>query len=79
MAYWLNNAIKFKSKNRKAFLCDSDSDLTDLPTTKKKGKEQTGGQNVINDIVEMGSVVYSIASQSRFCLNSKEQWVKIQE
>lgn len=79
MAYWLNSAIKFKSKNRKAFICDSDTDLADLPTTLAKGKEQSGGQNVINDIVEMGSVVYSIGSQSRFCLNSKGQWVKIKE
>lgn len=77
MAYWLNSAIQFKSKNRKAFLCDSDADLADLPTTKKKGKEQVGGQNVINDIIEMGSVVYSIASQKRYCLNSKEQWIEI--
>lgn len=78
MAYWLNTAIKFKSRNRKAFLCDSDADIQDLPTTLAKGKEQ-GGQNVINDIVEMGSVVYSIGSQSRYCLNSKGQWIKIKE
>ena len=76
MAYWINSAVNFKSKNRKAFLCDTDADLTDLPTTKKKGKEQNG-QNVINDIVEMGSVAYSIGSQKRYCLNSKEQWVEI--
>ncbi|MCR4720955.1 MAG: hypothetical protein K5655_04440 [Lachnospiraceae bacterium] len=78
MAYWLNSAIKFKSKNRKAFICDTDVDLVDLPTTVSKGKEQAG-QNVINDIVEMGSLVYSIGSKSRYCLNSKEQWIKIRE
>ena len=78
MAYWLNSSIKFKSKNRKAFLCDSDADLIDLPTTLKEGTI-IGGNNVINQKVEMGSIVYSIASQTRYCLNSKGQWIKIQQ
>ena len=79
MAYWLNSSVKFKSKNRRAFFCDDDTDLQDLPTTLSEGKEQEGGQNVINGIVEMGSVAYSIGSQSRFCLNSQGEWVKIKE
>ena len=78
MAYWLNVAIKFKSKKRKAFLCDTDDDINDLPTTLAKGKEQANGQNVINEIVEMGSVAYSIGSQTRYCLNSRGQWKPIQ-
>lgn len=77
MAYWINNAINFKSKNRKGFLCDSASDLQDLPTTTTYGKEQDG-KNVINQPVEMGSVAYVIDTQKRYCLNSRDVWVEIQ-
>ena len=79
MAYWLDSAINFKSKNRKAFLIDDDSELANLPTTTSYGLEQTGGQNVINKPVEMGSVAYSIGSQNRFCLNSQDQWIKVKK
>ena len=75
--YWYNNNVKFNSKDRKAFLCDTVADIANLPTTSSDGLIQADGNNVVCKKVTMGSVVYVIATGDRYLLNSLDQWVKI--
>ncbi|MCR4720954.1 MAG: hypothetical protein K5655_04435 [Lachnospiraceae bacterium] len=63
--------------NRICFLIDDESDLAYLPTTTSYGNlERAGGDNVIIEPVDAGSMAHSIATSKKYILNSNNEWIE---
>ena len=76
MAYWIDNNAEVKNARQITFFMDSDSDVTNLPTSSTHGVQQ--GENIISCLpCGKGSVAMSIESSNIYMLNSANQWIKI--
>ena len=76
--YIYDNEYFFDSNiNRICFLIDDESDLAYLPTVTSYGDlERAGGNNVIIEPVDAGSLAHSIETSKKYILNSLNQWVE---
>ena len=75
MAYWYDESNKLNGSSQQvSFWCDSDSDISTLPTSSTEGTPQTGNDTLHKKIAK-GSTCISIATSTMFVLNSNDQWV----
>lgn len=62
-------------KARREFICDTASDITDLPTSKKMGKAQAG-DTVSDEMCAVGSTASVTETGDLYELNASNTWVK---
>ena len=76
MAYKVINAHgSTHGKARREFICDTASDVTDLPTSKKMGKAQAG-DTVSDEMCAVGSTASVTETGDLYELNASDTWVK---
>ena len=75
MAYWFNNNIKYNGAKQVQFFMDSDSDVSDLPTSASSGEPQ--GDTVTHLPVGKGSSAKSIDSGKIYILDSSDNWTEL--
>lgn len=74
MAYWIDESANFTNSRQIHFFMDSDSDVTDLPTSSSSGTPQTG-DTVSCRPCGKGSRAFSIQSGTTYYLDSTGEWV----
>ena len=76
MAYWIRSAGSDTRSGHRTFYMDSDSDLINLPTSKKEGVKQDV-DSTANHKCAIGSEALSIGSGKVYVLNSSDEWKEI--
>ena len=75
MAYWIDNKGSDAPSRQISFFMDSDSDVSDLPTSASSGESQ--GDSVTHLPVNKGSRALSIDSGKKYILNSSDDWTEV--
>lgn len=76
MAYWINQSGNHARPNWRQFYCDSDADITNLPTSKTEGPKQDGDSSA-HKCCSVGSECLSIGSANVYILNSEDVWIQL--
>lgn len=76
MAYWINQAGNATRPNWRQFYCDTDSDISNLPTSSTEG-EDSSIDSTAYKCCSVGSEALSIESGKVFVLNGSDVWSEI--
>lgn len=73
MAYWITG----QSQHAKHFMCDTEADVANLPTTVNRGSPQDGVDDTNTYTVQAGSTAKVIATGDKYILQSDiDTWIK---
>lgn len=76
MGYTVNKIHdKVNSPLYKEYICDTPSDIANLPTNKKSG--QPFDEKIDKNYATAGSIVFVISTSDVYMLNTKGVWTKI--
>lgn len=76
MAYWIDESAKVGSGRQVTFFCDSDNDISNLPTSSASGvKQDTDDVSCLP--CGKGSKALAIESGKIYILNSSDSWTEI--
>lgn len=73
MSYWINKAGNNTRSNWRYFYCDSDEDITNLPTSISKGIKQDVDTSANNEC-SIGSKCKALSTNTIYILNSNNIW-----
>ena len=78
MAYWYDDLSARQPTSRRVidFVCDTNADIQDLPTSSKEGVPQQG-DSTLHQKVEKGSSCMVIDASTLWMLNSEDRWVEM--
>ena len=76
MAYWINQAGNKNRPNWRQFYCDTDADISTLPTSTTKGTKQNG-DSTAHKCCSVGSECLVLGTTSVYVLNSSDKWVEL--
>ena len=74
--YWIDHNNSYMPAHQVAFICDSEADIADLPTTSAEGKKYDTDTSV-DDKVAAGSSCLVIDTSEVYMLNSDDEWKKL--
>jgi hypothetical protein len=74
--YWINPNNTDMRNGCRAFYCDTNADVFNLPTSKRKGVQQEDDVTSCQP-VSKGSSCMVIGSAKYFVLNSQDIWVEM--
>lgn len=77
MAYWINDVGNRNRPDLKEFYCDSEKDITGLPTSKKKGVVTSAIDESQIGKCSIGSSCFVIDKCKLYILNSKDIWKEV--
>lgn len=60
---------------KRLFVCDTENDISNLPTNKKRGLKQDG-DTVSDEICAIGSIAKIVETGNHYILNASGEWIK---
>ena len=76
MAYWINQSGNKNRPNWRQFYCDTEEDVSSLPTSSKGGVKQVGDSTAHQNFA-IGSECLVLESTNVYVLNSSDTWIKL--
>lgn len=77
MAYWINDIGNNNRPDLKEFYCDSEEDISKLPTNTKKGTLASATDNSQISECSIGSTCFVIDKCKLYVLNSSGVWKEV--